>query len=84
MLSHFSRRYLDCNPKVMPSEGECCREELSLQQWKNSQTPETQFLDSELYIELGFNVIPVFQYRSYIKKFVFHERIHVSATTVVI
>lgn len=26
VLSHFSRRYLDCNPKVMPSEGECCRE----------------------------------------------------------
>lgn len=30
VLSHFSRRYLDCNPKVMPSEGEDCREALSL------------------------------------------------------
>lgn len=25
VLSHFSKRYLECNPKVMPSEGEYCR-----------------------------------------------------------
>lgn len=22
VLSHFSKRYLDCNPRVIPSEGE--------------------------------------------------------------
>lgn len=26
VLSHFSKRYLDCNPRVIPSEGEYCRE----------------------------------------------------------
>lgn len=25
VLSHFSKRYLSCNPRVIPSEGECCR-----------------------------------------------------------
>lgn len=25
VLSHFSKRYLYCNPRVIPSEGECCR-----------------------------------------------------------
>lgn len=24
VLSHFSKRYLDCNPRVLPSEGEHC------------------------------------------------------------
>lgn len=24
VLSHFSKRYLDCNPRVLPSEGERC------------------------------------------------------------